>query len=62
MSRIRYGRVVHAMVRRGLFHPLLLVLAGRGDEREMGAFVEFYERYLAGAPASAPPHAGSALG
>ena len=46
LSRVRYGRLTSALLRRGFFHPLLLLLAGRGDERDMTAYVQFYEEYL----------------
>ncbi len=55
LSRIRYGQLASALLRRGVSHPLLEVYAGRGDEREMTAFVKFYKEYLLCEPTALDP-------
>lgn len=46
MSRVRYGAVLAAMLRRGLFHPLMVLQANPKNEIDMSAFVEFYKEHL----------------
>jgi MoaA/NifB/PqqE/SkfB family radical SAM enzyme len=45
LTRSRFGVRAHALLRRGLFHPLFLAF-GNGNERETSAFVQFFEKSL----------------
>ncbi len=52
MSSIRYGRLSQALLRRGILNPLVLLLSGKGDERDMAPFVRVYEEHLLDEPDS----------
>ncbi len=52
MSSIRYGRLSQALLRRGILNPLVLLLSGKGDERNMAPFVKMYEEHLLHEPSS----------
>jgi MoaA/NifB/PqqE/SkfB family radical SAM enzyme len=45
LTRTRFGHRAHALLRRGLFHPLFLAF-GNGNERDTTAFVQFFEKSL----------------
>jgi len=45
-GRTRFGRVVDALYRRGIFLPLVQAAVLNGDQANVGPFVEFYETYL----------------
>ncbi|MEH6515133.1 MAG: radical SAM protein [Halioglobus sp.] len=51
LSRERYGWPLYSLLRRGLFHPLFMA-AGRGNERDMSAYTDFFERYMKGSSAA----------
>jgi len=46
LSRPRYGRAIHALLQRGMFHPLLQLLTGNGNENDTAKFVDFFEKNL----------------
>ena len=45
LTRSRYGRRAHALLRRGVFHPLMMAL-GNGNEKNTRPFVEYFGQKL----------------
>lgn len=46
MNRIRYGAILSALLRRGVFHPLMVLQVNPKNEIDMSAFVDFYREHL----------------
>lgn len=46
MNSIRYGRLAHRLLKRGKINLPLFLLTRNDNEREMTAFVKFYQEYL----------------
>ena len=50
LGKTRYGPAESSQLQEGKFHPMMLVTAGNGDERDMSEFVNFYKDFLADEP------------
>jgi hypothetical protein len=46
LNQLRYERPERGTLKSGMIHPLVEAPAGAGDERDMTAFVKFYEKHL----------------
>jgi MoaA/NifB/PqqE/SkfB family radical SAM enzyme len=50
LSSTRYGRIVQRLLRRGKLNLLLFLLSRNDNERNMSAYINFYETYLLDEP------------